>query len=97
MKVYQSKTLRLLCMLHRNGGGKQPCLLAEEIKFGLVNMEIWTNPADDNVEVDAKGDDQTAVRLSIAPGERTFLIVRPKSLGRYSVNYSREVSFRYSK
>jgi alpha-tubulin suppressor-like RCC1 family protein len=93
LKVYQSKTLRLFCMLHRNGGGKQPCLLAEEIKFGLVNMEIWTNPADDNVEVDAKGDDQTAVRLSIAPGERTFLIVRPKSLGRYSVNYSREVSF----
>ena len=74
-------------MLHRNGGGKRPCLLAEEIRFSLQNMEIWTNAADENIDVEK----DSVVRLSLAPGESTFLIVRPESLGKYSLNFSREV------
>ena len=86
LRVYQCKPLRLFCMLHRNGGGKRPCLLAEEIRFTLQNMHVWCHPDDENIGIE--GD---VARLSLAPGESTFLIVRPKSLGKYCVNFSREV------
>lgn len=89
LRVYQSKTLRVFCMLHRNGGGNRPCLLAEEIKFKIENMDVWVPPADENISVDGGN----CVQLTIGPGESTFLIVRPKSLGKYSLNYSRTVSF----
>ena len=89
LRVYQSKALRVFCMLHRNGGGNRPCLLAEEIKFKIENMDVWVHPADENIDVVGGN----CVQLTIAPGESTFLVVRPRSLGKYSLNYSRTVSF----
>lgn len=89
LRVYQCKTLRLFCMLHRNGGGKRPCLLAEEIRFTMSNMEVWVPPGKENIDVDG----ENVVQLTLAPGESTFLVARPKSLGKYSLNYSRTVSF----
>jgi hypothetical protein len=89
LRVYQCKSLRLFCMLHRNGGGKRPCLLAEEIKFALSNMEVWVPSTNENIDVDG----ENVVQLTLAPGESTFLVARPKSLGKYSLNYSRTVSF----
>ena len=76
-------------MLHRNGGGKRPCLLAEEIRFTMSNMEVWVPPGKENIDVDG----ENVVQLTLAPGESTFLVARPKSLGKYSLNYSRTVSF----
>ena len=75
-------------MLHRNTGGKTPVLLCEEICFSLENMEIFST--DESVEIDHAS---SSCVVTLSPGESTFLMVRPRSLGKYSLNFSRECQF----
>ena len=88
LRVWQCRQLRLFCMLHRNTGGKTPVLLCEEICFSLENMEIFST--DESVEIDHAS---SSCVVTLSPGESTFLMVRPRSLGKYSLNFSRECQF----
>jgi hypothetical protein len=99
LRMWSSVSERVLCFLHSNATDKNegilavegeseasPAMLAEEVAFTMSNMEFVRSMQGSEVE---EGDN---LIVTLAPGESAFTIMRAKHLGRYSINYSREVS-----